>query len=210
MPFPKASYAGYRETLPARPRRNSMARPAGRPRRIPNTASRSQSAASFSRPARDIGEFLLHAPERPVPIADRSLTKNTHARIPWAVGPIEQPPPIRREWHQKRYRLAHGAGEMHDRCVDADHEIEHRHDGGGVGKVGKIATEIEHAMLAQDCGIRFADLFLHADEVEAGNGEQRCEAGKRYRAITVVGVERAARPADPDAQAAVRRHPLLP
>ena len=107
-------------------------------------------------------------------------------RIPRAVGAIEQPAEIRRERHQQRNRLAHRAGKMRDRRIDRDDEIEHRDDRGGVGKIVEFLAELKDAMLAQDRRLRLADVFLHADEIEAGHRKQRGKAIERHRAIAIV------------------------
>ena len=47
-------------------------------------------------------------------------------------------------------RLAHRAGEMRDRRIDRDDEIEHRDDRGGVGEILELLAELSDAMVAQD------------------------------------------------------------
>src|ERR1700759_2370347 len=65
-------------------------------------------------------QLLPQAPKRRFPVADGGLTVEAHGRIPGAVGARDEPTEIGRERQQQRHGLAHGAGEMRDRGVDAD------------------------------------------------------------------------------------------
>jgi DNA-binding transcriptional LysR family regulator len=47
-----------------------------------------------------------------------------------------------------------------------DDEVERRQNGGRVGKVGEFMPQLSHPMGAKKRALRFADLFLHADEIE--------------------------------------------
>ena len=60
---------------------------------------------------------------------------------------------------QQRHRLAHRAGKMRDRRIDADEKVEHRDDRGGVGEIGKLLAELNNAMLAQDRRLRSLTSF---------------------------------------------------
>ena len=62
---------------------------------------------------------------------------------------LEQPAPVRLERQQHEGRPAERAGDMGDRGVDADHEIDQRQHRRGVGKVGKLVAEMHDAAIAR-------------------------------------------------------------
>ena len=70
-------------------------------------------------------------------------------RIPGAAFAIERPAPVRLERQQHPGRPAERAGDMGDRGVDADHEIDERQHRRGVGEVGKLVAEMRDARLAR-------------------------------------------------------------
>ena len=181
--------------------------------RLPHASPMRRAGAMISAPAPDgmpVRRVLAAAARSGRPIAERALPENAHARIPGAVGAMQQPAQIRRERHQHGHRLTHGAGEMGNRSIDGDEQIEHRHHRGGVGEIRELADRAEPRRGRAASPPRVADLFLHADEIEVGHGQQRGKALKRYRAVAVVQLHAAAGPAYADAQAAIVRQAVAP
>src|SRR5208282_2249704 len=72
------------------------------------------------------GAFNLQ--KDPFPIVSYSLAKETHRRIPGAVGSIQHPTPIRDVFQNDPDRAAERGGEMRHRCVAADDKIQSLHD----------------------------------------------------------------------------------
>src|SRR5258708_622821 len=69
------------------------------------------------------------------PIVRVRLPIKTEARIPWRVAAPKKPAPIRRKGKSDHSRTTKRAGQMHNRGVDADHQVEVGDRGGRVGEV---------------------------------------------------------------------------
>ena len=66
------------------------------------------------------------------------------------------------------HRLRHGARQMGDRGIDADHEIEMRDDAGGIGEVLKLRPEMHDVGVSRhQGGIAVAQLRMQADVTDA-------------------------------------------
>ena len=88
------------------------------------------------------------------PVAGRFLPEEAHGGVPRAVGAIEEPAPVGDEGEGEPDGDAQSAGEMGDRRVRGDDEVEVFHDGGGVheGAVDRV-----------DAGTRIEDWQAYAD-----------------------------------------------
>jgi hypothetical protein len=155
------------------------------------------------------------AGEDVIPIAELALAKQPQRRVPRAVLAFGEPAPVGRERHHHPARPAERAGEMHDRGVDRDHQVEMRQRRRGVGEGLQVRREIDHfaarvrARQADEVGRALAD--LQRVETRARNVEQRREALDRDRAAAVARMLRIARPRDADLEAAAgARQPLRP
>ena len=60
------------------------------------------------------------------------LAKQAHARIPRAVSAVEEPAPVRRETERYPHRHAECAGQMRNRRVGANDQVQILHDRGAV------------------------------------------------------------------------------
>ena len=67
---------------------------------------------------------VSHRADHTVPVARAGLAKLAQRRIPGAVVAVQQPAPAGIEAVQQPDRLAERAGQMGDRGIDADHQIE--------------------------------------------------------------------------------------
>ncbi len=76
----------------------------------------------------------------------RFLPKQARRRIPGAVLAFAEPAPIREEGQHDEDALAHGAGEVSDGRVDADHEVEIGDGAGGLREVGELGRKIDDAV----------------------------------------------------------------
>jgi hypothetical protein len=79
------------------------------------------------------------------------LTEQARRRIPGTVLASEQPAPIGNERQQDPDRLRQRAGEVGDRGVNRDHEIEALDCRGGVGKIRKFVAGDGHARPIMQC-----------------------------------------------------------
>lgn len=57
---------------------------------------------------------------------------------------------------------------MGDRGVDGNEKIEFGESRGRVGEILEVLAKLNDVILAQERRLRFADFFLHADEIEIG------------------------------------------
>ena len=76
------------------------------------------------------------------PIVARPLAEEPRRRIPGAVLALEEPAPIRNEGQEDEDALAHRAGEMGDRRVDGNHEIEIGDGARSLCKVGEFRRRL--------------------------------------------------------------------
>src|SRR5580658_6602544 len=81
------------------------------------------------------GQFIAHSFEYGLPIPDLWLREQTHGRIPRAIFALQQPAPVMGEWNQRPHRSRQGPGQMADRCIHRDYQIEIRYRGSGVLKI---------------------------------------------------------------------------
>ena len=104
------------------------------------------------------------------------LPEQARARIPGRIRAFEQPAKIGRERQQDEDRLAERAGEMRNRGVDRDDEIERGDDGRRVGKILEIFADLHDArMRAQHRRIVAPQIALQADELNLGIRQERRE-----------------------------------
>ena len=100
---------------------------------------------------------------------------------------------------------------MRHRSVDGDDQIERADGGGGFGKILELRAEILDRRFAFELfQIGGAWTVLHADEIRAGDVEQRRQHFQIDRAAGVVDVLRIAGPDEADLEALQSGKPLLP
>jgi hypothetical protein len=117
-------------------------------------------------------EFRGHTRDDGVPSVRQALAEQPRARVPRAGRAIEQPAEVGDARQQHPERFAHGAGEMRDRGVDADDEVELGDDGRRIGEVVQLGVQVDHAAAsAEVVRVGGADVLLQADEAGAGNAE---------------------------------------
>ena len=90
----------------------------------------------------DLAERTRDGTDHAVPVADGRLTKEARGRIPGALVALPQPAEIRVERQQDPDRRAERAGQVRDRRVRRDDEIELRDSSRRVGHVGNRLREV--------------------------------------------------------------------
>ena len=136
------------------------------------------------------------------PVLALFLAEQPHGRIPGIVLAIEQPAPVGHPRQQHPDRLAQRAGDMRNRRVDGDDEVERADGGGGIDKVLERRREILDRRFAfQFFQIGRARAVLQARERRARDGKERSEHRQIERTAGVVDMIRVARPDDADPQA---------
>src|SRR5271165_7296671 len=86
--------------------------------------------------------LLLYGREYGRPVTPRGLAKEAHAWIPGAVAPVSKPAPVRHLLQQHPSRLAEPSGEMRDRGIARDHEIQSLDDRRGVEEGLRARVEL--------------------------------------------------------------------
>ena len=76
------------------------------------------------------------------PVLALVLAEQPHGRVPGIILAVEHPAPIGHPRQQHPDRLAERAGEMRDRGVDRDHQIERGDGAGGVGEILEFGRKI--------------------------------------------------------------------
>ena len=127
---------------------------------------------SYVRRARD---FIGDRRDDRRPSARGRLAEQAGGRIPGAVVTVEKPTPVRSKRQHDPHRLPHRTGEVRNRGVHRDHEIERVEDRHSIAEVGDLRTEIDQwrsSPIGSD--LRLAGAFLQRYEGGAGNfGERR-------------------------------------
>src|ERR1700733_15776148 len=92
--------------------------------------------------------------EHTVPVAASRLTEQSHARVPRAVSTLQQPTPIRHVLKCNPGRAAQRPGQMRQRGVTGDDEVEMAHDRCAVEKSLRPRVEVvsEHLHRQVRCG----------------------------------------------------------
>ena len=111
---------------------------------------------------------------------------------------------------QQPERLAQGPGEMRDRGVDRDHQVERGDRRRGVGEIGERVVEAEEGRCGKRRAVGLAVVLLQADECDARRLQQRRKQRQRDAAVAVVLVRRLARPDQADARRFRPRQPRAP
>jgi hypothetical protein len=139
------------------------------------------------------------------------LPEQPRAWIPRAVLALDHPAPIADVQEQNPLRLAHCPGEMRDRGVDRDHQVERGHHRGGVGEIGECIFEAdESGKFGKRRAVGVAEFLLQADELEVGLQQQRRQPRQGDAAIVVVLVSWLARPVEADARRLAARQACPP
>ena len=82
-----------------------------------------QSDCGGSEPHGDL-ERIADRVYHPGPVSRLLLSEQPHARVPRAVVALQHPAPVRGIWQEDPHRLAERTGQMRNRGVDRNHEIE--------------------------------------------------------------------------------------
>src|SRR5262245_42290950 len=118
-------------------------------------------------------KFALDRNEHRPPIIPLRLPKQTHRRIPRAVVTIEPPAPIRHMLESKPRRSTEGAGQMCDRGVACDDQVEVLHHGRSIDKcVGSavefITQRFDVTLRRQTTELIQSVVLLEADQSNSG------------------------------------------
>ena len=120
------------------------------------------------------------------------------------------PAPFRDIGQQQPKGFRQRAGKMRDRRIDRDHQVQCRHQGGGVGEVLEIIGDyLNLGMLGQERPVGVANLLLQQHEVHVA-AEQGLDRAQRHRAVAVVLVVRVAGGDNAHPPATVRGQASLP
>src|SRR5215813_7508774 len=90
----------------------------------------------------ELSERRGDARDRLLPVAETSLTEDAHGRIPRRAVCRQAPSPAGVETVEHPCRLAHRAGDVRDRRIRRDHEIELGDDRRGIAEVENVGSEI--------------------------------------------------------------------
>ena len=90
---------------------------------------------------REHGQPIRDLADHGSPIATRLLAEEPRRRIPRAVLALEEPAPIGNERQHDPNPLAHGAGEMSDRRVDGNDEVEIGDGAGGLREIRELEAQ---------------------------------------------------------------------
>lgn len=102
---------------------------------------------------------------------------------------------------QDPYRLAHRTGEMGNRGVHRDKQIQTTDHCRGIGEVPQLAAEVRQLRLGRPPFRIFRPrVLLHRHKGGIG-GEQRPQLRQAHRTVAVIGVTRISRPGQPHARA---------
>jgi len=127
------------------------------------------------------------------PIAARLLAEEPRRRIPRAVLALEEPAPIGNERQHDPNPLAHGAGEMGDRRVDGNDEVEIGDGAGGLREVCELGRKIGDAR--RSFTHRRADLEAEdAHALERKKGARSAKARERFLSKICLGLPAQAKP----------------
>src|SRR5260221_8061285 len=86
---------------------------------------------------------------------------------------------------------------MRGRRIDANDEIDEGEDGGGVGKIVELSSDLRHArFVRQQFRVSAAQLALNREEARRADRPERSEAGQRNRPIAIVHVLGVSGPSD--------------
>src|SRR5580700_11490223 len=88
--------------------------------------------------------------EHLLPVAAPGLTEEAHARVPRAVGTVEQPAPVRYVLERHPGRTAECPGEMRQCGVTGDDQVEMAHDGCAVEKRLRPAVKLVSEQLHRE------------------------------------------------------------
>src|SRR5260370_2087435 len=80
------------------------------------------------------------------PVATPGLAKEALAGIPGIVGAGAMVAPVRQEGQRHPARAAERTGQMRDRCVHRDHQVEHGYRRRRLGEIGQVRAEIDEAI----------------------------------------------------------------
>jgi hypothetical protein len=117
-------------------------------------------------------ESRRHLGNHAGPIARRLLTEEACGRVERAALPAVEPAPVRRDLEQDPHRPPERTGEMRNRGVDRQHQIERRHHRRGIDEcVGagiKVGAQRLDTIAKRGVPKLFAPLpLLQADEADA-------------------------------------------
>src|SRR5229473_833519 len=170
--------------------------------RVAMAGKDSGSFLASRRPAQRRADLGHHAR----PVAAPGLAEEALAGIPGIVGAGAMVAPVRQEGQRHPARAAERAGQMCDRGVHGDHQVEHGHRRCRLGEIGQMRAEIDEAVAEAELGdFGHARADLQIVETDAGHLEQRQEGGEGRRAVAVVGLLGIAAPGQADAQPGVGR-----
>ena len=113
-------------------------------------------------------QLCSHPMQHPSPVSRRPLPKEPRSRIPGRGLDLLHPAPVGEMRQQNPHRLAHGAGEMRDRGVGSDHQIERRNQCCGLGQIVVMAAAVRQANISgQRCNLSRRGLaFLQGEPVD--------------------------------------------
>ncbi|CAM2197695.1 protein of unknown function [Paraburkholderia kururiensis] len=145
------------------------------------------------------------------PVAPRGLAEQSGFAIPRAVRAPELPAPVGRERQRDPYGFAKRPGEMGNRRIHADDEIELGHERCRVGvRVEPVRNVEQRRRFGKARPVFVAHVFLQRDEAH-GRLEERRELRYAHRTVRVVHVRAAARPCNAHARPlACRGHDVVP
>ena len=96
------------------------------------------------------------------------LAKNSGGRVPGTVGSIEQPPPIAPLRHQDPYRFAERSGQMRQRGIDGENEVETLDDPREVEEIDAMAARFLDSMGGEERALLRGWIFLQTDPIDHG------------------------------------------
>ena len=110
-----------------------------------------------------------------MPVPPGVLAEKTHRRVPGAVGSRKLPAPVGNELESHPYRAAERSGEVRDRGVRSDDEVEAVHRCGGIEKGIRPGIEIVAKRLnphrnRKALQLYGAFVFLQANQADPWDG----------------------------------------
>ena len=154
------------------------------------------------------GERFLKSANQGWPIAGCGLAEMAHGWVPGIILALAQITPIATMGKYRPYRMAECTGEMGERRIDEDHQIEPGDGIGGMGEIREAGAQILDIGVAGNIRRRRPDLKALAGDIAAR--QERRKMFNRARAPPIYLVGGIARPGETNLEACPRRSAQLP
>src|SRR5262245_10857449 len=147
-----------------------------------------------------------HALDDIRPVAGCRLSEQPEGRIPGGIVAADEPAPVAGARQGQKYLAPECAGQMCDRGVRTDDEIETHHGGGSVGEgtsvlIEALAQGFDAVTEVSRCNLLLAKALLQRDQPYAIDAGERSQRGQGKRPAAVEAKIGATLPGDADLEA---------